>query len=200
MIRDTSKKESGGDEVELIPVPEIVVLGLGNLLLRDDGVGVHAVRAFLEVCPANVLAVDVGTAVLRAEHLIESPALLIVFDALRAGGAPGSVYATDASGVRAEGIRHSLHQVDLLEMLRTLRSRAPEVLILGAEPKVIDYGCELSASVRAAVPVMIDRALAAIDFWQHASRSAKPHQNGSLFQWMTRSPGVQPIRPFCVRT
>ncbi len=196
---NSPENECGGEETNVVVVPEIVVLGLGNVLLRDDGIGVHAVREFLGVCPMDVLAVDVGTAALRAGNLLASPALVIIFDALQAGGVPGSVYATDANGVRTNEVRHSLHDFDLLAMLKSVRSDLPEVLILGAEPEVIDYGLELSASVRAAVPVMIDRALAAIHFWQHAPKGSKPRAN-SLLQWVMQTPAARQVPAFVVRT
>ena len=154
---------------ERTPAPEILVLGLGNLLLRDEGAGVHAVRAFQTCCPAGVLAVDAGTAVLRVENLLQSAALIIAFDALQAGSAPGTVYASDASGILDAGVRHSLHEYGLLQALQAARNNSVETLILGVEPEVIDYGCDLSAPVQAAIPKMVDLALAAIARW-HASR------------------------------
>lgn len=164
-------KESVEQE-ERIPAPEILVLGLGNFLLRDEGAGVHAVRAFQACCPQGVLAVDAGTAVLRVENLLESAALIIAFDALQAGCAPGTVYATDATGVLDGGVRHSLHEYGLLQALKAARNSPVETLILGVEPEVIDYGCELSAPVRAAIPKMVNLALAAIGRW-HSSRQVQ---------------------------
>ena len=70
-----------------------LVLGIGNLLLRDDGVGPHAVRALrARPLPANVEALDVGTAFLDAIPALEGAVRLVVVDAMRAGGAPGTVY------------------------------------------------------------------------------------------------------------
>ncbi len=181
-----NKKEIG----EGVPAPEILVLGLGNYLLRDEGVGVHAVRAFQQYCPEGVLAVDVGTAVLRVENLLHSARLVIALDALQAGGSPGSIYAADASGVTSGGLRSSLHEYGLLEALRAVRDNPPEMLILGVEPEVIDCGCELSARVQAAIPRMIDSTLAAIGYWRSAAVEGKTPRPGSLLEWLGQRPGV----------
>lgn len=164
-------KERAAQE-ERAPAPEILVLGLGNLLLRDEGAGVHAVRAFQACCPRGVTAVDAGTAVLRVENLLASAAFIIAFDALQAGSAPGTVYASDASGVLDAGVRHSLHEYGLLQALQAARKNPVETLILGVEPEVVDYGCDLSAPVQAAIPKLVALALAAIAR-RHASRTVQ---------------------------
>ena len=71
----------------------VLIAGLGNLLLRDDGVGVHAVRSMGNDLPPGVLAVEVGTAVLDALHLFEEAEMVIAIDAMKAGGAPGTIYS-----------------------------------------------------------------------------------------------------------
>ncbi len=70
----------------------ILVAGLGNLLLADDGVGVHLVRALEGTTPRGVTVVDVGTAVLDALHLFEGADRVLALDAMQAGGAPGDIY------------------------------------------------------------------------------------------------------------
>ena len=74
--------------------PRILVLGVGNTLMGDDGVGVHAVRALADgyEIPANVLVVDGGVAGLRLLGEIAAADYLIIVDAVRRGGVPGSIY------------------------------------------------------------------------------------------------------------
>jgi hydrogenase maturation protease len=135
--------------------PRILALGLGNLLLGDDGAGVHAVRRLRAARLPGVVAVDVGTAVLDAVHLIERADRLLAIDALRAGGAPGTLYALTPESVRDDGVRHSAHELNLLAALRWARRRPLETLILAVEPARIDFGDELSEPVARALPSLV---------------------------------------------
>lgn len=188
-MRDNANEASAG-----ACAPEILILGLGNYLLRDEGVGVHAIRAVAGNRPEGVLAVEVGTAVLRAEDLLRSAQLVIAFDAVQAGGPPGSLYAANAMGMTSGGLRGSLHEYGLLEALMMMPGNPPETLILGVEPEVIDCGCELSAPVQAAIPRMVDLALAAVGFWRSASVDGNRPCPGSLLEWLGTHPGVRHIR------
>jgi hydrogenase maturation protease len=174
--------------------PGILVIGLGNYLLRDEGVGVHAVGAFQKDCPDGVCAVDAGTAVLRVENLLRSARLVIAFDAMQAGGPPGSVYAAGASGAAAGQFHVSLHEFGLLEALKAVPDNPPETLILGVEPGTIDYGCELSPAVQAAIPRVLAFALAAIGYWRSAAAGGKNPQPGSLLAWLGQRPGTCRVR------
>ena len=80
----------------------ILIVGLGNVLLKDDGVGVHAVRELQKNPPDRLCVADVGTAVLHAVHLLEWAEKVIAIDAVKAGGAPGTIYAFDAGNERGE--------------------------------------------------------------------------------------------------
>jgi hydrogenase maturation protease len=140
----------------------ILVLGLGNSILRDDGAGVHAVRRFQQLTPLPCLAVEVGTAVLNAVHLIENADRVLAFDAVKAGGEPGSVYLFRAEDAMSENAPCSLHEIGLIRVLQTLTRRPAEVLIIGVEPQIIDWGTELSPAVESAVPSMISVAQKAI--------------------------------------
>jgi hydrogenase maturation protease len=150
---------SPGDE-------RILVAGLGNLLLRDDGVGVHAVRALQQNPPPGAIAVEVGTAVLDALHLLERADKVLAIDAMQAGCEPGTVYRCGVSDIGEEKQRASLHEVSLLSVLRFLPSdRRPEITILGVEPGAIDYGLELSREVEAALPQVVELAKDIVERW-----------------------------------
>ena len=65
---------------------KVLVLGLGNELLTDDGVGVHVLRTLQKQPPANgVLFAEIGTAILHSQHLLEQAETVIAIDAVRAG-------------------------------------------------------------------------------------------------------------------
>ncbi len=149
--------------------PKILVAGLGNLLLRDDGVGVHAVRGFGKNTPEGVAVVEVGTAVLDALHLFEWADYILAIDAMKAGGQAGTIYSFQVSDVEDCGPKASMHELNLLAALRFLaRGRKPSVLILGVEPEIIEFGHELSPKVGAVLPGVIHSAREIIKYWQRA--------------------------------
>ena len=144
-----------------------LVLGVGNILLRDEGVGVHVVRALEDrPLPADVELLDGGTAALDLLNAIADRKKVIVVDAVRGGGEPGDIYRfhpEDAPPEAAQSV--SLHQVDLLETLTSaeLLGCAPqEVVIFGIEPKELDWGLDLSPEVAAVVPRVIELVLTEI--------------------------------------
>lgn len=137
------------------------MLGVGNLLLTDDGVGVHAVRAFARIAPPGVLALDAGTAMLQVESLVESAGKLLVFDALCSGQPPGTVAVARLAEIQQRPVGDSLHNVTL----KAFR-HPPDALVVGAEPELVDIGLDLTPRVEAAVSRMISAASAIIECWR----------------------------------
>lgn len=139
------------------------MIGIGNLLLKDEGVGVHVVRVLEgRELPPGVEVIDAGTATIELLPLLQEAERVVVIDAIKAGGEPGTVYRVSPEDLMAtEGRPLSLHQVGLLEVLemaRQLGSRA-EVVIIGVEPKEISWGMELTPEIAAKVPKVADLAL-----------------------------------------
>jgi len=155
--------------------PRILVLGLGNLILRDDGVGIHAVRRFQELAHREILAVDVGTDLFSAVHLLEQAEKVVALDAMFASGKPGTAYIVEASRLANEGVKGSLHELDLSSVLQMLNGRQPEVIVVAAEPGIIEFGTELSPAVQAAVSEMVRAAVALTSHWL----SLAPEEGGS---------------------
>ena len=147
--------------------PRVLVAGLGNLLLKDDGVGVHAVRALQHGMPSGVRAIEVGTAVLDALHLIEWADRILAIDAMQADGPPGTVYRFGVDEVADQPIKASLHEVDLLATIHFLTSaHRPEIVVLGVQPETIDTGMDLSPSVQAALPRIVAAANDIVTCWR----------------------------------
>ena len=149
----------------MAPKPKrVLIAGLGNILLGDDGVGVHAVRRLGKSPLAGVLAVEVGTAVLDALHLFAWADKILAIDAMRAGGPSGTIYAFAPEDIAEPSPSVSLHELSLTAALRLLPpGNQPESKVLGVEPGMIDYGLDLSPSVQAALPrlIAITREIAA---------------------------------------
>lgn len=135
----------------------LLIAGLGNVLLMDDGVGVHAVRELQRASPAGARVVEVGTAVLDALDLFGSAEVVVALDAVQAGGAPGTVYSIDPRKLPAPLQPTSLHELRLQAALRLLPPHTPKpmVIVLGVQPACIDYGLELSPLVHDALPAFL---------------------------------------------
>jgi hydrogenase maturation protease len=142
---------------------KILILGIGNLILRDEGVGVHAVRELEgRKLPAHVEVIDGGTYLMDLLSVIQEAERIIVIDALRGKGEPGTIYRVFPDDLMAETERTlSLHQVGLLDVLGMGRQLGgePEVVIIGVEPKEISWGMELTSEVEAKIPQVVEAVL-----------------------------------------
>lgn len=135
-----------------------VVLGMGNLLLSDEGVGVHAACSLLEHggLPAGTEVLSVGTALLDALPAIEKADRIIILDAMKANGPPGTVYRIPFDECKHPQTIASLHGFDLSRVLALAgREDSPEVLVFGVEPAQISWSMDLSELVSAAIPELI---------------------------------------------
>jgi hydrogenase maturation protease len=136
---------------------KIVVLGLGNILLRDEGVGVRVVEALAEryAIPAEIEVVDGGTAGMDLLNTLAGCDHLLICDAVRTGAPPASVVRLVDAEVPALFLtRFSPHQLGLAEVLATLvlTGEAPgAVTLVGVVPLDLELGLELSSQVSAVV-------------------------------------------------
>lgn len=139
-----------------------LVVGIGNLLLKDEGVGVHVIRALEKrSLPPDVELIDGGTAGADLLPYLSGAEKIIIVDALRAGGEPGAVYCLTPEDCepQAEGAGFSLHDLGVLVVLKDLElleGRKTPVLIIGVEPKELDWGMELTPEVAASLPKVIE--------------------------------------------
>lgn len=139
-----------------------LVTGVGNILLGDEGLGVHAVRRLLDQgLPEGTDAVDAGTALGDLLPEFGSYERLILVDAVRGGGRAGDLYRLE---VRSGGDLQralsplSLHEFGVAEALEQARAAGvlpPRVVLLGMEPERIEPGITLSPCVAAALPGLV---------------------------------------------
>jgi hydrogenase maturation protease len=155
----------------------VLVLGAGNILLKDEGIGVHIVREMQRRnMPDYVTLVDAGTAGLDVLLSAEKAEKLIVIDALRAGGKPGTIYKMRLgreqkdkllgifAGRGTSGM--SLHQIGLIEALSIvdkMQCAPEEIVVIGVEPEEFDYGLELTNSVKRKILKIINAVLEEIE-------------------------------------
>ncbi len=155
----------------------VLVLGLGNTLLADDGVGVHVARRLASDpnAPAGLRAVDGGTLGFRLMgELTQSDAVLIV-DAAQFGEPSGALRLLDQNALRehvSRGERMSAHEAGLVDMLTLawLEGWAPARLaLLGIQPQRIGWGEQLSEPVARSVPAACRAVVGTILTWQARS-------------------------------
>jgi hydrogenase maturation protease len=144
---------------------QILVLGVGNVLLTDEGVGVRVVHELMARYdfPPNVKLVDGGVLGLSLTGTMMEADRVIVIDAVRGDDEPGTIYRFEWNS-RPEHIQYkdSLHQIDLMETmaLLPLMGDPPKVTVIGVEFDDIDnYGLELTPQVEKAVAPLMEQVL-----------------------------------------
>jgi len=151
-----------------------VVLGLGNTLHTDDGIGPQAIERLRNDArvPAEVALIEGGTLGLELLTYIWDCSYLLVLDAVDVGQPPGTLVRMSSQEVRTLPGKGSVHQMgvaDLLVALRILASQTPEIVLLGVQPASTDWGTELSPAVAAALPALTDAAIAELGRKLHDS-------------------------------
>ena len=134
-----------------------LVLGLGNILLGDEGVGVHASQALKEEgLSGNVEVLSVGTALLDALPSLEKADHVIIVDAMKASHAPGTIYRVPLEECDFKRPIASLHGFDIGRVLALSGSKKiPKAVVIGIEPALIDWSLDLSPPVQRALPDLL---------------------------------------------
>jgi len=152
-----------------MPAEKILVLGVGNILLKDEGVGIRVIERIQEQYefPHNVSVLDGGVLGLSLLGVISDADHLIVVDAIKKGGEPGSLYRLEGDEVPKRILaKNSLHQVDFLETLTSCQAldKVPETVILGVEPQDIEnLSIELTPVVQERIDALVDMVLEELD-------------------------------------
>jgi hydrogenase maturation protease len=147
----------------------ITILGVGNILLSDEGVGVRVVeeldRRYL--FPDHVQVLDGGVLGVHLLGLIAEADHLIVVDAIRHNGPPGALYRLAGDEIPKRVLaKNSLHQVDLVEALTLAEAigPVPETVVVGIEPLDIDtMGLDLTPKVASRLDDLVAMVLAELD-------------------------------------
>ena len=139
----------------------IAVLGIGNPLCSDDGIGIRIIKEMRDSGRYTTIdLIDGGTAPDLFSLLDENVERLIIVDALRGGKKPGSIYRlviTDDNIAEESPVSlHGLGVLDSLKMMKQLDLHRPEVTILGLEPVDTSHGLKLSPQLEALIPDIIN--------------------------------------------
>ena len=151
---------------------DTVVIGLGNVVMSDDGLGVHAVRRLREryAVAEGVEVVEGGTAgLLLLPHLADARRAILV-DAIDSGTCPGTMTCLSGEDwMSAFSIRMTPHEVALEDLLGAARLKEvwpEELVLLGLQPGPIALGTELSRPVAAALDELVDAIAAQLIAWE----------------------------------
>lgn len=135
-----------------------IIVGVGNRLLGDEGVGLHVIDNLSQIpMPSNVDVVDCGCDLLSLIPHLNKPQKIIVIDAIRAGGKPGEIYRLDYNELKTRGVEmQSSHQVRATDALGLLKQIYPvlagcEIIIIGIEPEAMEPSICLSEKGRESI-------------------------------------------------
>ncbi len=149
---------------------KIVVLGVGNILLKDEGVGVRVAEELQQryVFPEQVSVIDGGTQGLWLIPTIQETDHLIVIDAVLGGGEPGTIYRLERDdlprGLRAKQSAHDSDLVEALNLCNLLGNGPGSVVVIGIQPQDIQpYGLELTEKIAAKVEDLIGLVVAELE-------------------------------------
>jgi hydrogenase maturation protease len=150
---------------------ETIVLGLGNLVHSDDGVGVHAIEALQRDrrVPPGVLLLDGGTQGLGLLHHVSGTRRLLVIDAIDVGEPCGTLLRFEGSALRGLPGKASVHQLgfaDLMIALQLLGDAPGEVVVFGVQPQSTAWNAELTRPVASALAPLVDQVIAQLEAWK----------------------------------
>jgi hydrogenase maturation protease len=143
-----------------------VVLGVGNIILTDEGAGVRAVEALERgwKLPENVLAIDGGTSGMEMIEELSNLDFLIILDVVKTGAAPGTVVKIAGDDIpvffRKKLSPHQIALPDVLASLELLDTMPKEIVVLGVEFISLELGMEMTPTVAEKVPVLAAMAAA----------------------------------------
>ncbi len=148
----------------------VAVLGLGNLVHADDGVGIHAVQQLQrdQRLPPGAVLIDGGTHGLGLLPHISGFSRLLVIDAVDAGQPPGTVVRFEGSALNGLPGKASVHQLgfaDIMVALKLLGELPPELVVLGVQPLSTEWNIVLTAPVREALPALLDAVVRQLKIW-----------------------------------
>lgn len=142
----------------------ILVLGVGNILLSDEGVGVRVAEALQRMeLPEGVEVLDGGTASMALLDSLRDRDKVIIIDAVKGHHEPGTIYRFTPGDISVHReIITSLHQLGVLDALTHAEylGHAPQsVIFYGIEPEEMDWGLDLTPRVGAVIPRVIELVL-----------------------------------------
>ena len=143
----------------------ILVLGLGNILIQDEGIGVRVIEQLLRdyEFPANVEVMDGGTAGMALyEHIVDRSHVIVV-DAVKTGRAPGTMVKLENEDIpaffRNKVSPHQMALSDILAALKVGGEQLPKMVVVGIEPVTLETGLDMSDEVKSKLSALVAKTL-----------------------------------------
>lgn len=160
IVAQTAVEYAGNPAIE-----EVAVIGVGNLLMGDDGIGIHVVEELnRRVYPPNIEILDAMMDPFLVLEYLDKKDLGIIVDAYHGGKAPGTVHIvslnTNELDKYTEDFNLSLHDFKFLDALRAAEQAyqlPKKIVLIGVEPDQLKPTMELSPLIRKAVPEIIKK-------------------------------------------
>jgi len=153
---------------------QTLVLGVGNLLMSDEGVGVHVIQKLVAdyQLPEEVQVLDGGTLGMDLLYYLEGTENLLLIDAVQARKEPGTLVRLEGDEVPAfMSIKISPHQLGVPDMLAAAKLKGncyPERIVLwGVQPDLMEIGLDLSSTVESQMDTIIENILDQLQAWGH---------------------------------
>lgn len=149
----------------------IAVFGIGNILLSDDGVGVHAINRLMEEYefPKTVQFIDGGTKGLDLLPFLEGKDKVLFVDAANFRKEPGTIDEVEGEKIPAFlSQKLSVHQIALPDMLFAAKFMGIEpwdMYLIGIQPKSMETGTELSDEIQSKFEALVSRVLQKLQEW-----------------------------------
>ncbi len=162
---------------------ETLVIGLGNPIMADDGLGIAALERLREgwTLPETVRLVDGGTWGMNLLPLIEEASELLLLDAIDSGKPVGELVVLEREEVpRFFGLKLSPHQIDLREVLALaeLRGGLPAKLVaMGLQPARVEMFSGLSPGVECRMDALLAAVMERLERWGHVAKRLEPVAN-----------------------
>jgi hydrogenase maturation protease len=162
---------------------EALVIGLGNPIMADDGLGIAALERLREgwTLPESVRLVDGGTWGMNLLPLVEEASELLLLDAIDRGGPVGELVVLEREQVpRFLGLKLSPHQIDLREVLALaeLRGGLPAKLVaMGLQPARVEMFSGLSPGVECRMDQLLAAVIQRLERWGHVAKPLEPVAN-----------------------
>lgn len=155
-----------------------IILGVGNLLLSDEGAGLRVVERLAKTyhLPDNVQTLDGGTLGLDLLHYLEGEDggpvdNLLIVDAVEMGEKPGSLLRMEGDEIPSTlSAKMSPHQIGVPDMLFAAKLRdlyPPKVVLLGIQPASLEVGLTLSPPVEARLDELVSKVVEELSRWGH---------------------------------
>jgi len=153
----------------LSTLQDIKILGIGNTVRQDEGVGVHLLQTLENKLPAEIELIDGGTLGLALLDFVEKTKKLLILDAVEAGKEPGEVVVWRKEQVPYfMASKMSIHQVGFAEVLNLakFRDNYPEdIVVIGIQPQCLDWGTELSEPVQQSLSSALQQVFLVLEEW-----------------------------------